>query len=34
MDRIKHDLYSIKNGSAWFDIQILLLTFTRNKNAY
>ena len=34
VDRIKYDLYSIENGSAWFDLQILLLTFSRNKNAY
>jgi len=34
VDRIKYDLYYIENWSIWFDIQILLLTFTRNKNAY
>ena len=34
VDRIKYDLYYIENWSAWFDFQILLLTFTRNKNAY
>jgi exopolysaccharide biosynthesis polyprenyl glycosylphosphotransferase len=34
IDRIKYDLYYIENWSAWFDFQILLLTFTRNKNAY
>jgi exopolysaccharide biosynthesis polyprenyl glycosylphosphotransferase len=34
VDRIKYDLYYIENWSAWFDFQILLLTFRRNKNAY
>jgi exopolysaccharide biosynthesis polyprenyl glycosylphosphotransferase len=34
VDRIKYDLYYIENWSEWFDFQILLLTFARNKNAY
>lgn len=34
VERIRYDLYYIENWSLWFDIQILLLTFTRNKNAY
>jgi lipopolysaccharide/colanic/teichoic acid biosynthesis glycosyltransferase len=32
--RIQHDIYYIENWSLWFDIQILLLTFVRWKNAY
>lgn len=27
--RIQHDIYYIENWSPWFDVQILLLTFTR-----
>ncbi len=34
VDRIRYDLYYIENWSPWFDIQIILLTFVRNKNAY
>jgi lipopolysaccharide/colanic/teichoic acid biosynthesis glycosyltransferase len=34
VERIKYDLYYIENWSLWFDLQILLLTFSRNKNAY
>jgi lipopolysaccharide/colanic/teichoic acid biosynthesis glycosyltransferase len=34
VERIKYDLYYIENWSLWFDVQILLLTFSRNKNAY
>ena len=34
VDRIRFDLYYIENWSLWFDIQILLLTFFRRKNAY
>lgn len=34
VDRIKYDLYYIENWSLWFDLQILLLTFVRNQNAY
>jgi exopolysaccharide biosynthesis polyprenyl glycosylphosphotransferase len=34
IDRIKYDLYYIENWSLWFDFQVLIQTFTRNKNAY
>ncbi len=34
IDRIKYDLYYIENWSLWFDLQIILLTFSHNKNAY
>ena len=34
VDRIKYDLYYIENWSIWFDVQILFLTFFKNKNAY
>jgi exopolysaccharide biosynthesis polyprenyl glycosylphosphotransferase len=32
--RIQHDIYYIENWSFWLDVQILLLTFVRWKNAY
>lgn len=32
--RIQHDIYYIENWSLWLDVQILLLTFVRWKNAY
>lgn len=32
--RIQHDIYYIENWSPWLDVQILLLTFVRWKNAY
>jgi len=32
--RIQHDIYYIENWSIWLDVQILLLTFIRWKNAY
>jgi exopolysaccharide biosynthesis polyprenyl glycosylphosphotransferase len=32
--RIQHDIYYIENWSAWLDVQIILLTFVRWKNAY
>ncbi|MEO5957795.1 MAG: sugar transferase, partial [Opitutaceae bacterium] len=31
--RIQHDIYYIENWSPWLDLQILLLTFVRWKNA-
>ena len=34
VERIRYDLYYIENWSVWFDLQIMLLTFTRRKNAY
>lgn len=34
IDRVKYDLYYIENWSIWFDVQIMLLTFSRRKNAY
>jgi exopolysaccharide biosynthesis polyprenyl glycosylphosphotransferase len=34
VDRVKYDLYYIENWSIWFDLQIMLLTFFRRKNAY
>jgi exopolysaccharide biosynthesis polyprenyl glycosylphosphotransferase len=34
VDRIRYDLYYLENWSIWFDIQIMLLTFVRRKNAY
>jgi exopolysaccharide biosynthesis polyprenyl glycosylphosphotransferase len=34
VDRIRYDLYYIENWSIWFDIQILIMTFIRNENAY
>lgn len=32
--RVKYDLYYIENWSTWFDVQIMILTFVRRKNAY
>ena len=32
--RIRHDIYYIQNWSWWLDVQIILLTFVRWKNAY
>lgn len=32
--RIQHDIYYIENWSIWLDVQIILLTFVRWKNAY
>jgi lipopolysaccharide/colanic/teichoic acid biosynthesis glycosyltransferase len=32
--RVQHDIYYIENWSWWLDVQILLLTFVRWKNAY
>jgi exopolysaccharide biosynthesis polyprenyl glycosylphosphotransferase len=34
VDRIRYDLYYIENWSLWFDLQIIIRTFTGNKNAY
>ncbi len=34
IERIRYDLYYIENWSLFFDLQIMLLTFTRRKNAY
>jgi lipopolysaccharide/colanic/teichoic acid biosynthesis glycosyltransferase len=34
VERIRYDLYYIENWSLWFDIQIMVLTFTRRENAY
>jgi exopolysaccharide biosynthesis polyprenyl glycosylphosphotransferase len=34
VERIRYDLYYIENWSFWFDIQVMLLTFARKKNAY
>ena len=33
-ERIQHDIYYIENWSVWLDVQIMLLTFVRWKNAY
>lgn len=33
-ERIRYDLYYIENWSLWMDVQIMLLTFFRKKNAY
>ncbi|ATC62586.1 hypothetical protein CMV30_00570 [Nibricoccus aquaticus] len=33
-ERIKYDLFYIENWSPWFDVQIMVLTFFRMKNAY
>jgi exopolysaccharide biosynthesis polyprenyl glycosylphosphotransferase len=32
--RVQHDIYYIENWSVWLDVQIILLTFVRWKNAY
>lgn len=32
--RVQHDIYYIEHWSVWLDIQIMLLTFVRWKNAY
>ncbi|MES2696133.1 MAG: exopolysaccharide biosynthesis polyprenyl glycosylphosphotransferase [Verrucomicrobiota bacterium] len=32
--RVQHDIYYIENWSFWLDVQIILLTFVRWKNAY
>jgi exopolysaccharide biosynthesis polyprenyl glycosylphosphotransferase len=32
--RVQHDIYYIENWSWWLDVQIVLLTFVRWKNAY
>ncbi len=34
VERIRYDLYYIENWSFWFDIQVMILTFFRRKNAY
>jgi exopolysaccharide biosynthesis polyprenyl glycosylphosphotransferase len=34
VQRVKYDLYYIENWSVIFDMQIMLLTFLRRKNAY
>jgi exopolysaccharide biosynthesis polyprenyl glycosylphosphotransferase len=34
VDRIQYDLYYIENWSLWLDVQIMILTFFRRKNAY
>lgn len=34
VERVRYDLYYIENWSIWFDIQIMVLTFVRVKNAY
>lgn len=34
IERVRYDLYYLENWSIWFDIQIILLTFLRRKNAY
>jgi exopolysaccharide biosynthesis polyprenyl glycosylphosphotransferase len=34
VERIRYDLYYIENWTIWFDIQILVLTFLKRKNAY
>ncbi len=33
-ERIKYDLFYIENWSLWMDLQILILTFLRRRNAY
>jgi exopolysaccharide biosynthesis polyprenyl glycosylphosphotransferase len=33
-ERIRYDLYYIENWSFWFDVQILVLTFSHRQNAY
>ena len=32
--RVQHDIYYIEHWSVWLDVQIMLLTFVRWKNAY
>lgn len=32
--RVQHDIYYIENWSWWLDVQIILLTFVRWRNAY
>jgi exopolysaccharide biosynthesis polyprenyl glycosylphosphotransferase len=34
VQRVRHDIYYIENWNIWLDIQIILLTFVRWKNAY